>query len=355
MTGFFASLVRCYAGCAVGSPDLQTMRVLECDTVSGEVRVVQDVRGIQGTTYFALDGKAENLYSFIREKHDGKTRGAVVRFPLDADGRVGEPVRLAELPCETPCHVSLSPDGTKVGFAVYSSGISGIVPAAGGEASWVRHPDEGMGPHPGRQKKAYAHCAEFNRKGDRMFVADLGTDRVFVYDSATMKMLPGMTVRCDPGDGPRHVAWSRDGKFLYVLNELGNSVSAFSFDGTRFRRVGKWSTLPVGFTGETKAAAVKLTADGSLLMASNRGHDSIAFFAVDRSSGALELRNVAKLDGRFPRDFELMPGEKFMIVGHKHDNEIRVYRFDRDACSLVPVGRPVSAWRPLCFKFAAKK
>jgi 6-phosphogluconolactonase len=353
MTGVFASLVRCYVGCAAGSADLQSLLVLECDTLSGEVRIVQDVRGIQGTTYFALNEKVDGLYSVVSDEIGEKKRGTVVRFPIGKDGRLGDLVRLSGLPCEAPCFVSLSPDGSKVGFAVYSSGVSGVLPLADSTPLCFNHPNEGVGPNAKRQKKAYAHCAVCNRSGSRLSVADLGTDRVFTFDSATMKPIPEWTVFCDPGDGPRHVIWSHDEKFLYVLNEFGNSVLAFAFDGSRFARIGKWSTLPAGFTGETKAAAIKLTADGSVLMASNRGHDSIAFFAVDKTSGALKPRNVSKLAGRFPRDFELMPGEKFMIVGHKHDNEIQVYRFNRDACTLEPVGRPLTAWHPLCFKFAS--
>ena len=106
-----------------------------------------------------------------------------------------------------------------------------------------------------------------------------------------------------------------------------------------------------GGTLATKAAAVKLTADGAVLMASNRRHDSIAFFSVDAKTGALARRNVAKLTGRFPRDFELMPGERFMVVGHKMSDEIQVYRFDRASFSLAPAGDPIPCWRPLCFKF----
>ena len=75
------------------------------------------------------------------------------------------------------------------------------------------------------------------------------------------------------------------------------------------------------------------------------------FFDVDQSRGILTPRNIAKLEGSFPRDFELMPGEKFMVVGHKRSNEIQVYAFDRETCSLSPAGAPIAAWQPLCFKF----
>ena len=98
----------------------------------------------------------------------------------------------------------------------------------------------------------------------------------------------------------------------------------------------------------------QLTADGAVLLASNRGHDSIALFSVDAATGRLACRNVAKLTGRFPRDFAFLPGERFVVVGHKMSDEIQVYRFDRATCGLTPVGAAIPAWRPLCFKFGRR-
>lgn len=351
ITPIVAAVVNCYVGCNTGAPDGQTLHVLECDTETGAIKIVQTVKDLQGTTYFTFDKAEKNLYTYIGEMVDGKKRGSLVRFAVDGD-RIGAMTRLAALPCEAPCHISLSPDGTFIGFAAYTSATAGTLPVAGGELKTVVHPDNGMGPNAKRQKKAYAHCAFFTPDGKRMGVVDLGTDRINFYEPATMKPFPEMTVHADPGDGPRHVVWAKDGRFLFVVNELGNSVLSFAFDGAKFSRVGKWRMLPDGVSNDvSKASAIKLTADGRILMASNRGHESITFFAVDAGNGTLALRNIAKLTGSFPRDFELMPGEKFMVVGHKMSNEIQSYRFDRDACTLEPVGKPVACWRPLCFKF----
>ena len=176
----------------------------------------------------------------------------------------------------------------------------------------------------------------------------------------------GAEIKFDAGDGPRHAILSKDGKYLFVLCELGSCVYSFAFNPATAQprnpvtRIGRWSMLPEAYnrweadgeTLNTKAAAIKLTADGKILMASNRGYDSIAFYAVGED-GKLSLKNIAKLRGKFPRDFELMPGERFMVVGHKMSDEIQVYRFDRAACTLEPVGDPIAVWRPLCFKFAA--
>ena len=357
-----ASIVHCYVGCNTGSPDREALHVLECDTETGTAKIVQSVKGIEGTTYFQIDKEGKFLYSVIGEKRDGKDLSAAVRFPLDG-WKLGAMARICDLPCEAPCHVSLTPDEKRVAFAAYGSATCGTVGIDGKGLKTFVFPDDAMGPNKKRQQKAFAHQTFFTRpdalRPARMGVVDLGCDRIWFFNPETMERYKSLSIRADAGDGPRHALFlDRLNKCLYVLNELGSSVSLYAFDGATFTPAGKWSMLPEGYnrwetdgeTLRTKAAAIKLTADGKILMASNRGCDSIAFYAVGLG-GKLTLKNIAKLRGKFPRDFELMPDEKFMVVGHKMSNEIQVYRFDRAVCTLEPVGEPIPCWRPLCFKF----
>ena len=395
MNTMIAATVYCIVGCNTGSPDKDALKVLECDTETGAAKIVQSVNGCEGTTYFQLSKDGKTLYSVVAEKVDNKSHGAIVKFDVE-NHRIGKMTKLAELPCETPCHVALSPDESVMSVAVYWSGIYGVMaldercatfgrdayPQASAGAFETRPyqiaalPNDAVGPRKDRQQKAFAHQTFYTPDGKLMGVCDLGCDRVNFYDYKKPGGLdkPVVTLKADPGDGPRHAIFSNDGKFLFVVNELSSTVTSYavakgtpnlvgaSFQDARgrlgepslpFTRIGKWSMLPEGCTlkeTETKAAAIKLTADGKILMASNRGHDSIAFYEVGLL-GKLKLRNIAKLTGKFPRDFELMPGEKFMVVGHKMSNEIQVYAFDREKCELKPVGAPIPCWRPLCFKF----
>ena len=393
MNAMIAATVYCIVGCNTGSPDKDALKVLECDTETGAAKIVQSVNGCEGTTYYQISKDGKTLYSAVGEKRDEKSHGALVKFDLEGH-RIGAMTRLAELPCETPCHIALSPDESVVSFAAYLSGTYGFAELKVEsekfkveETSTTLHfplctlnssvlPDDAVGPRQDRQKKAYAHQTFYTPDEKLMGVCDLGCDRLNFYDYKKPGGLekPVQTIKADPGDGPRHAIFSNDGKFLFVVNELSSTVTSYavakgttnlvgaSFQDARgrlgepslpFTRIGKWSMLPEGCTlkpAETKAAAIKLTADGKLLMASNRGHDSIAFYAVN-GDGTLTLKNVAKLTGKFPRDFELMPGEKFMVVGHKMSNEIQVYAFDREKCELKAVGAPIPCWRPLCFKF----
>ena len=359
MTAMIASIVTCIVGCNSGAPDKQALHVLACDTETGVAKIVQSVKGIEGTTYFAIDGEKKNLYSMISE--NGK--GALVKFALDTH-RIGAMTKLAELPCETPCHVSLTPDEKRVAFAAYSSATCGTVGIDGRDLRTFVFPNDDMGDNRNRQQKAFAHQTfHLDPAGvghGEMGVVDLGCDRVWFFDPNTMERRKDLFIKTAKGDGPRHALFLPRSlnKVLYLVNELGSSVSQYAFDGATFTLMDKTSMLPDGFNRwapdganlVTKAAAIKSTADGKILMASNRGYDSIAFYEVG-PLGRLKLRNIAKLAGQFPRDFELMPGEKFMVVGHKLSNEIQVYAFDRTACTLTPVGKPIEAWRPLCFKF----
>ena len=358
-----ATITYCIVGCNTMSPDHDALKVLECDTETGAAKIVQSVNGCEGTTYFQLSRDGRTLYSAIGEKRDERTHGAIVKFDVE-NHRIGKMTKLAELPCETPCHIALSPDESVVSFAAYLSGTCGTVGVDGRNLKTFVFPDDDMGDNAKRQQKAYAHQT-FHLDPDgvghgEMGVVDLGCDRVWFFDPKTMERRKDLFIKTARGDGPRHALFlpRSQNKVLYLVNELGSSVSQYAFDGAKFTLMDKTSMLPEGFdrwepdgeTLATKAAAIKTTADGKILMASNRGYDSIAFYEVGEL-GRLKLRNIAKLAGKFPRDFELMPGEKFMVVGHKMSNEIQVYRFDRGKCTLEAVGAPIPCWRPLCFKF----
>ena len=375
MNIMIAATVYCIVGCNTGSPDKDALKVLECDTETGAAKIVQSVNGCEGTTYYQISKDGKTLYSVVAEKGDNKSHGALVKFDVE-NHRIGKMTKLAELSCETPCHVALSPDESIMSVAVYWSGIYGVMALDSCQLTSAALPNDAVGPRKDRQQKAFAHQTFYTPDGKLMGVCDLGCDRVNFYEYKKSGGLekPVVTLKADPGDGPRHAIFSNDGKFLFVVNELSSTVTSYavakgmpnlvgaSFQDARgrlgepslpFTRIGKWSMLPEGCTlkeTETKAAAIKLTADGKILMASNRGHDSIAFFTVN-DDGTLTLKNVSKLTGKFPRDFELMPGEKFMVVGHKMSNEIQVYAFDREKCELKAVGAPIPCWRPLCFKF----
>jgi len=111
--------------------------------------------------------------------------------------------------------------------------------------------------------------------------------------------------------------------------------------------------LPPDFREYSKASAIKLSADGRRLFGSNRGHESIATYDVDPDNGKMTLVAISKLVGKSPRDFEFMPGEKFVLLGHENSNELFSYAYDVQSGAFTPAHGPFGLYRPVYVKFGA--
>ena len=241
-----------------------------------------------------------------------------------------------------PCHLSLSPEGKYLFVSNYTSGsltVFGLdengIPT--GISDFVQHTmtaEEREGANPVRQEGAHVHFALCD--GSRVFVNDLGLDKVFVYgwDAAHGK-LTGCTEQVDfpKGSGPRHLAFSGDERYLYVFCELSVEVHAFARDGERWQRTQVISAVPEEFRhsadfakfphGETLATGAAIRIIGERLIASTRGHDSIAVFRIDRD-GRLQDRQIFSAEGKTPRDFQGIGG--FLIAANQDSGSLAIFR-----------------------------
>lgn len=338
------------------------IHIVEADPASGALRRVGVVGGIEDPTYLALSRRRPLLYAVqgmaqygSRDRH-----GAVAVYRIDGANLTllgHRPVGVT-----VPCHIALSPDERLLAFAEYSHAVAGVFELATDGTfadrppATVRH--SGSGPDRSRQESAHAHCVAFTPDGRRLCVADLGIDRVLAYDPATrgggLGAVDSLTIASAGGAGPRHLVFHPNGRFAFLLHELDNTLTALRFTGEAFVPLQTLSTIPEGFTAFSKASALKLTADGRRLLASNRGHDSIAAFAVDPASGRLDPLAISPLAGAFPRDFALFPGEAFVLVGHEKSDTVCTYAFDAASGRLTPTAAaPVAIHRPVCTLFGA--
>ena len=275
-----------------------------------------------------------------------------------------------------PCHVAsaiywVSPPPSRV------SEMLAVADYMGGSAgAWLLEEDGRIGKQDaffqnthaseatGRQQQPHAHGVTFF--DGLLLLPDLGADRVYVYKHNFNKM-PNTTphatapwIELPPGRGPRHVAFSPplpanySGRYrgcLYVLNELSNTVSVFEYNsrGKTFTFIEEVGTLPAGFDGQNTTA--ELIVLENTLYATNRGHDSIARFKRDPSTGRLTLLDCTPCGGKWPRHFTIMPGSSLMLVANQHSNNIAVFRIGKDG-SLTPIpGGGVEIGAPACVVF----
>jgi 6-phosphogluconolactonase len=170
-----------------------------------------------------------------------------------------------------------------------------------------------------RQTEPHAHSIQFSPFNNSVFSADLGTDQLNIYNLENNKLIPAKQpfVKMEPGAGPRHFQMHPNGKIIYVISELNSSISVLQKTEGRWHKVQDISTLPEDFTGNSFCADIHISKNGKYLYGSNRGHNSIAVFSIDKQSSLIDYKGAVSVEGNWPRNFTLCPDGKFMLVANK--------------------------------------
>ena len=272
--------------------------------------------------HLVRDPESGLLYGAVRKGFGAKKRcGAVVVLAPGRDGKLQVAQTLA-IPGRTPCFITLAPDRRHLYTANYSSGDLAEIPLddrgrIAGEARTIHH--TGHGPT-ARQKSPHPHCALFDPAGKQLYVCDLGTDHIYIYDWAPGKGInttAAAELPLPPGAGPRHLVFSADGKRLYVASELDSTAAAFLRDA----KTGEWRfktavpTLKNPGGAPNYPGAIKLSADGRTLFVTNRGDNSIACFDA-APDGDIKLRGTIPAGGDYPSDLMISADGKIIAVAN---------------------------------------
>ena len=210
---------------------------------------------------------------------------------------------------------------------------------------------EGTGPHE-NQEKAHAHYSDLTPDG-RLVVCDLGTDEVFTYDvSNEGKLTEVARFTAQPGTGPRHIVFHPNHTTAYLFGELNSTVNVLTYDAATgsFTEEMVASTLPADYDGFNGGAAIRISKDGRFVYASNRGHNSIAIFAVKDNS--VERIQLISTEGDFPRDFNLDPSGEFVVAANQNSDNLTLYRRDAESGQLSLLQKDVYAPEAVCVVFA---
>ena len=331
------------------------------DLGTGRLQSLELAAEAVNPSFLALPPSGRFLYA-VGEIGDfaGKKTGAVSAFRVEP--KSGRLTALNQQPSRGtgPCHLMVDRTGRHVLVANYGSGSVACLPIRDdgrlGEAtSFVQH--EGSSVNPRRQQGPHAHAVELDAANRFAFVADLGLDKILIYrlDADRGQLTPNDPpwAETSPGAGPRHFAFHPNGRYAYVINELGNSVSAFAYDAVRgaLREVQTLSTLPERFKGRNSCADLHISADGKFLYGSNRGHDSIAIFSIDASTGTLTAIGHESTRGKTPRNFGLDPSGSFLLAANQDTNNVVAFLVDRETGLLSPTGHQTEVPAPVCVKW----
>ena len=324
--------------------------VFRLDPATGALSQIGEA-ACENPTFLALSSDARVLYA-VHETHEyeGRPGGSVSAFAVDGAAGTLHPLGRQAARGLSPCHVTASPGGRRLLVANYGDGTHTILPlandgrlgAATGQITNAGRPGPG-------QKSGHAHCTRFPPDGRYALACDLGLDRVLVYawDEGRGTLRESSSLALPPGAGPRHLAFHPTLPRVYVINELNSSVAVLAYDaeaGT-LTPLQTLSTLPADFTGHSSCADIHVSPDGRFLYGSNRGHDSLAVFAID-GDGRLSVLGHTPTGGRTPRSFAVLP-DRLILVAHQDTDTIVAFRAGPDGLP-VPTGAVTHVPAPVC-------
>jgi 6-phosphogluconolactonase len=332
------------------------------DAASGELTAPALAAESVNPTFLAITPDHRFLFAANETKSfAGKPGGSVTAFKLDA--RTGKLKFLNQQSSggTDPCHLAVDDNGKHVVVANYSSGSVAVLPVKhngfiGAPASVIQH--HGSSVNPQRQAGPHAHCVAMDATSHRVFVCDLGLDKVMIYrlDESTGQLVTNENPPAEfkPGSGPRHMVFHPDGKHAYVINELSSTLTAFDYDSKlgALKETQTISTLPENFRGINTDAEVVIHPSGKFIYATNRGDDSITVFAMDAQTGRLDFVERQPSLGKTPRCFAIDPTGQYLIAANQNSDNIVIFRINDQTGRLTPTGQEFQVGKPVCVVFA---
>lgn len=350
-----------YVGTYTTKTESKGVYAFRYDASSGKLTPIGVAVETQDPSWVAVHPNGKFLYAV----NEAGKNSMVSAFSLDPQS--GKLTLLNQLPAlgEDPCYLSFDRTGKYVFVANYTSGNVAVFPiGADGKlgAATANVRDAGnLGPNKERQEGPHAHWIEASAGNRYAYVSDLGLDKVLIYKfdaasggltNAGANQQDAFSATLPPGSGPRHVAFSRNGSFMYVLSELQSTVTVFANDAReKYRDVQTITALPKDFSGRNDAAEIAIHPSGKFLYSSNRGHESIALFSIDPGTGKLTAAGDFSLQGKEPRHFAIDPAGNFLLAEDQLSDKIVTFHIDRKTGALTPTGDSVEAPSPVCLAF----
>jgi 6-phosphogluconolactonase len=335
------------------------------DSATGRLTDPELAAATASPSFLALPPSKRFLYAAGETSIlNGKRVGAVAAFSLNA--KTGRLTLLNRQPSggEGPCHVAVDQTGKCLLVANYGSGSIAALPiqadgSLGEPGAIIQH--HGSSVNPTRQTGPHAHFIIPDPADRFALTCDLGLDQVLVYrlDPAKPALVPNDPpfAPIKPGSGPRHLVFHPSGRFVFLINEIGSTLTAFAYDAKRgaLKELQTVLTLPETFAGKSSCAEVQVHPSGKFVYGSNRGDDSIAVFGFDASNGKLTYVEHQPTQGKTPRHFAIDPTGKWLLAENQESNNVVVFRVDAKTGRLSATGQTVSVGAPVCAIFVPAK
>ncbi|HEY5746057.1 MAG TPA: lactonase family protein [Chryseolinea sp.] len=332
------------------------------DRVKRTFKPLQTVPSLESPNFLAIHPNHKFLYSVNSGKADvnDSEKGSVSAYGIDPKtGRLSGLNNRSSYG-DGPCHITVDKTGQFVFISNYSQGNLIVLPLfddglLGTPSDAKRYTGNSVTPK--RQEGPHVHSTMISPDNKFLYVADLGTDKIYVYDfdatNGTLQPATTPEVNVTPGAGPRHMTLHPNGKFAYVAEELTSSVGVYAVD----KASGAWTvvedtvrSLPVTFKEQNTSADIHIDPKGKFLYMSNRGLNALSIFSISPTTGKLTFIGTQDVGGKTPRNFMMDPKGEFIFVANMDSDNIITYRINPKTGKLAVVGKPLKVPSPVCLK-----
>ncbi len=335
--------------------------VYQFNAKNGEVQWVSNTDSASNPSFLTIAPDGKHLYA-VNETSSNQS-GEVSAYSFNPEQGTLHLLNKVRSGSENPCHVSITHDGKWVAVANYTGGSLAIFPV---NTDGTLQPftqqiiHKGKSVNPERQEKAHVHSVFFSPDEDYLYTPDLGMDKVTVYrfngkNRKPLTPAPVPYISTTPGSGPRHISFSPDKKFMYLIEEMGGSVDVYGYKNGKTHFIQRIATHPDTYKGLPGSADIHLSPDGKFLYASNRGDENnLAIFSVDQHTGKLTLAGFQHCGGMQPRNFIIDPTGNFLLVANQKTNNIVVYKRNKETGMLQPTLQQIEVPNPVCLQMLLK-
>jgi 6-phosphogluconolactonase len=339
--------------------DSEGIYIYQLDMSTGELRQIGVARNVDNPSYLVIDAARQRLYAVNElSNYGGRPGGGVSSFAIQATGELSF-INQQFSHGGAPCYLTLDRTGRYLFAVNYSGGNVVVMPIS--EDGELREPSDivghsGSGLNPERQEGPHPHSIILDHANNYAFVPDLGLDKVMQYhfdrDKGRLCANQRPWIEARPGSGPRHMVFHPNRRCAYVINELSSTIAAYAYDSTSgtLETLQIISTVPEEYSGANLAADLHLSPNGKFLYGSNRGHDSIAIYAVDQATGWLAQIDCIATQGRVPRGFAIDSTGTFLLAANQDSHELVTFRIDQEKGVITPTGYRVQIPSPVCLK-----
>jgi 6-phosphogluconolactonase len=334
------------------SCDSKGIYVYEFDSSTGDFKLKNNTENIVNPSYLTVSSDNKFVYSV----NETDNKSAVSAFEFNSKSGKLDFINLQNPRGVGSCYIIN--DEKNLITANYSSGSISVLGknndgSIGEVKQVVQHTGKGINEK--RQEAPHAHMVYFSPDKKYVLSNDLGTDKVYVYkynpNSATEVLNLKSSIDVKQGSGPRHLIFSKDGKYVYVLQELDGTLTSFSYADGVLKKVSETTVVEADFKGDVGAADIHISPDGKFLYATNRGTaNDISAFKILKN-GKLEFVQRTSTLGKGPRNFNIDPTGNFLLVGHQYTNDIVIFKRDKKTGSLAATGKKIELCSPVCLVF----